>query len=75
MPPTTTTISSKKQAKKLAEVDGELCGICQACATVCPVNAIEVTESYIIIIPENCTGCGICTKVCPVGAITLIERK
>jgi ferredoxin len=74
MPPASSG-SSKKRAKKLAEVDGELCGVCQACATVCPVNAIEVTESYIIIIPQKCTGCGICVKVCPVGAINLIERS
>jgi len=71
----TTSASSKNRGKKLADVDGELCGVCQACATVCPVNAIEVTESYIIVIPEKCTGCGICVKVCPVGAITLIDRK
>ncbi|MFW9934323.1 MAG: 4Fe-4S binding protein [Candidatus Thorarchaeota archaeon] len=71
----TSSSSSKRRAKKLAEVDGELCGICQACATVCPVNAIEVTENYILIIPQKCTGCGICVKVCPVGAINLIERS
>jgi len=73
MPPTTST-SGKKRDKKLAAVDGELCGVCQACATVCPVNAIEVTESYIKILPEKCTGCGVCVKVCPVGAIVLIDR-
>lgn len=72
MSPATST--TKKSAKKLADVEGELCGVCQACATVCPVNAIEVTENYIIIIPEKCTGCGICVKVCPVGAIALIDR-
>ncbi|MFX1582250.1 MAG: 4Fe-4S binding protein [Promethearchaeota archaeon] len=70
----TSSASRKKTAKKLADVDGELCGVCQACATVCPVNAIEVTESYIIVIPATCTGCGTCVKVCPVGAITLIDR-
>ena len=72
MSPATST--TKKNAKKLAEVDGELCGVCQACATVCPVIAIEVTENYIVVIPEKCTGCGVCVKVCPVGAITLINR-
>ncbi len=66
------TTSSKK--KKLADVDGELCGICQACATVCPVNAIEVTENYIIVVSEKCTGCAVCVKVCPVGAIALVDR-
>ena len=72
MSPATST--TKKSAKKLADVDGELCGVCQACATVCPVNAIEVTENYIVIISEKCTGCGVCVKVCPVGAISLTNR-
>lgn len=72
MSPATST--TKKSAKKVADVDGELCGVCQACATVCPVNAIEVTENYIVVIPEKCTGCGVCVKVCPVGAISLINR-
>ena len=72
MSPATST--TKKSAKKIADVDGELCGVCQACATVCPVNAIEVTENYIITIPEKCTGCGVCVKVCPVGAISLINH-
>lgn len=72
MSPATST--AKKSVKKLAAVDGELCGVCQACATVCPVNAIEVTENYIVVIPEKCTGCGVCVKVCPVGAISLINR-
>ncbi|MDO8056442.1 MAG: 4Fe-4S binding protein [Candidatus Hermodarchaeota archaeon] len=73
MAPTAST-SKKKPGKKLANVDGELCGVCQACATVCPVNAIEVTESFVMVLPEKCTGCGVCVSVCPVGAITLIER-
>jgi heterodisulfide reductase subunit A-like polyferredoxin len=70
----TATASKKKTKKKLAEVDGELCGVCQACATVCPVNAIEVTENYVTVLPATCTGCGICVAVCPVGAIILAER-
>ena len=74
MSPTATT-STKKKVKKLADIDGELCGVCQACATVCPVNAIEVTEGYVTVLPATCTGCGICVKVCPVGAITLIDRS
>ncbi len=68
------TESSQKRIKKLAKVDKELCGVCQGCATVCPVNAIEVLEGYIEIILEKCTGCGTCEKVCPVGAITLVKR-
>jgi Fe-S-cluster-containing hydrogenase component 2 len=69
-----TTESSQKPAKKLANVDKELCGVCQGCATVCPVNAIEVLEGFIEVLSDKCTGCGTCVKVCPVGAITLVER-
>jgi MinD superfamily P-loop ATPase len=63
-----------KTPKKLAEVNGELCGICQACATVCPKNAIDVFEHYIVVLSDKCNGCGTCTKVCPVEAIELVER-
>lgn len=74
MPASKSSRRRSKTSKELAIVDGELCGVCQGCATVCPVNAIDVMESYIIIVPEKCTGCGTCEKVCPVGAITLIKR-
>ena len=61
----------KKAAKKLAVVASELCGICQACATVCPTGAIDVFENFVKVLSVKCTGCGTCVKVCPVGAITL----
>ncbi len=63
-----------KTSRKLARVNGETCGICQACAIVCPTNAIDVFEHYIVILPDKCNGCGTCTKVCPVEAIKLAER-
>lgn len=68
------TESRKKLSKELADIDGELCGICQACASVCPVNAIDVLESYVQVVLERCTGCGTCVKVCPVAAINLVKR-
>ncbi len=68
------TKSREKASKKLAFINVELCGICQGCATVCPVNAIDVIENQAQVMPDKCSGCGICIKVCPVGAITLVER-
>jgi len=64
----------KQNAGRYALIDNELCGICQACATVCPVHAIDVYEHYVRVLPDKCTGCGTCLKVCPVGAISLVEQ-
>lgn len=65
---------TKNSDKPCAEINHELCGVCQACAAVCPVNALEVLENYVQVISSRCTGCGVCVKVCPVGAIKLDAR-
>ena len=57
----------------MMKVDAGVCIRCGACASVCPVNAIEVADVRVQA-DKNCTNCGICMKICPVGAIT-VERK
>ncbi len=54
-------------------VDTNICMRCGACASVCPVNAIEVADAYVRA-DKSCNNCGICAKLCPVGAV-VIERK
>ncbi|MEX2707104.1 MAG: 4Fe-4S binding protein [Candidatus Freyarchaeota archaeon] len=54
-------------------IDKELCGICMACASVCPRNAVIITEHEAIVNNQLCNDCGVCIKVCPVGAITIDE--
>jgi len=49
------------------------CVRCGACASVCPVNVIEVSDSQIRV-EKGCTNCGLCERVCPMGAVK-IERK
>jgi len=56
------------------KVDAGICIRCGACASVCPVNAIEVADSRVQA-DKNCTNCGICIKICPVGAIKVEKRK
>lgn len=48
----------------------ENCCGCQACADICPVNAIRMYEDiegfwYPVIEDSVCTKCGLCEKVCP----------
>jgi digeranylgeranylglycerophospholipid reductase len=44
------------------------CGYCGACVGVCPVGAIELAETRLII-NEACYDCGLCLAACPVGAL------
>ncbi len=55
-------------------IDKELCGICMACASVCPRNAVSITEHEAIVDNQICNNCGVCFKVCPVGAIIVEEN-
>ncbi|MBU0488645.1 MAG: CoB--CoM heterodisulfide reductase iron-sulfur subunit A family protein [Bacteroidetes bacterium] len=59
----------------LAVIDKETCDWCDACAAVCPYDAIEKSEvngKFVAQIAKaNCKGCGMCLPVCPVNAIQL----
>lgn len=51
-------------------VNEEDCLGCEACAEVCPLEAITI-ENDIAIISDKCLECGICLGACPVSAIHL----
>ena len=53
--------------------DGEKCCYCGGCPIVCPVQAIELIETKIVVDAEKCNDCTACVRVCPVGALR-IER-
>jgi digeranylgeranylglycerophospholipid reductase len=44
------------------------CGYCGACVGVCPVGAVELAETRLLI-SEACFDCGLCLAACPVGAL------
>ncbi|MEM3587044.1 MAG: 4Fe-4S binding protein [Candidatus Jordarchaeaceae archaeon] len=56
------------------KIDRELCGLCMGCASVCPRNALSVTEHEVKVNNQACNNCGVCVKVCPIGAIIVEEN-
>ena len=56
--------------KEKAEVDEDLCTLCEKCIETCYYNALKVEDGRLIV-DGCCRGCGICTCICPEGAISL----
>jgi ferredoxin len=52
-------------------IDRVKCIYCGGCTSVCPVNALELKETYIDIDQKKCIKCANCVKFCPAAAITL----
>jgi digeranylgeranylglycerophospholipid reductase len=50
------------------KVKADRCGYCGACVGVCPVGAIELAETRLLI-NDTCFDCGLCLAACPVGAL------
>jgi heterodisulfide reductase subunit A len=55
----------------VAEVDRDKCNGCRICISICPYDAIELSEGRAVVNEAKCEGCGACTAACPVGAIQL----
>jgi digeranylgeranylglycerophospholipid reductase len=51
-------------------VDSQRCGYCGGCVSLCPVGAIELAETRLVI-DQTCIDCGLCLDACPVGALSL----
>lgn len=54
----------------MIHVDTTKCLYCGGCVGICPVDAMTLDETYIII-NDNCIGCKLCIKFCPVGALSM----
>ena len=58
-------------------IDPAACTGCDACARLCPQEAIrrETSEGAMAyrVVPARCTGCGICVDVCADAAVRLTE--
>ncbi|MDD3083942.1 MAG: 4Fe-4S binding protein [Candidatus ainarchaeum sp.] len=53
------------------ENDPDKCVYCGGCVGVCPVQAITLKDTKIIIDKNKCINCGACVSICPVGAMKL----
>jgi len=56
-----------------------ICRQCEdpACATACPVEAIQLNESTgaWLVSADDCTGCESCVEACPYGAMFFDDRR
>ncbi|ADL49893.1 DUF362 domain-containing protein [Clostridium cellulovorans] len=52
----------------MAYVINDSCISCGACASECPVSAINQGDAQYEINDSSCIDCGNCANVCPVGA-------
>lgn len=55
-------------------VDEKKCIGCGACASICPVGAIKLSNGKAKIDPKKCIKCGSCASFCPVSAIDLNKK-
>ena len=53
----------------MASVINDSCIKCDACADVCPVQAIVDGGTQMVVNPDVCIDCGVCIGECPQGAI------
>lgn len=53
----------------------EECTGCGECATICPVEAVQMNDGAPVIDQEWCIGCGVCATVCPTDAVVLNVRE
>jgi ferredoxin len=61
-----------KEIKRAIELDHDLCFDCGACLSLCPTDALHLTDDKTVELDENkCIYCELCVPSCPVRALKL----
>ncbi|MEZ5449043.1 MAG: 4Fe-4S binding protein [Thiolinea sp.] len=57
----------------MLQIDRSACTLCLACATICPLKAIDggVDRPQLRFHADRCVQCGLCASGCPEQAISL----
>jgi Pyruvate/2-oxoacid:ferredoxin oxidoreductase delta subunit len=65
-----------KTARKIIEIDEELCTGCGQCIVDCAEAALQIIDGKAKLVADKyCDGLGACLGGCPTGALKLIERS
>jgi len=65
-----------KAARKIIEIDEELCNGCGLCVPACAEGAIEIVGGKAKLVKDMfCDGLGACLGECPAGALQIVERE
>ena len=59
----------------MRHTDPEECTGCGECVTICPVEAVRLSDEVPVTDGDWCIGCGVCATVCPSNAISLQVRE
>lgn len=63
---------AKEEGSDSSKVDGELCGGCGKCVSVCPNNSFEIVDGVSSFKEySSCRDCKLCVAACPSDAISL----
>ena len=69
---TSTTIAT---TNFLPAVDHDLCNLCQACISICPMDALSLVDDKIVLDVDMCLGCGVCVRNCSFEALKLVPKE
>jgi Pyruvate/2-oxoacid:ferredoxin oxidoreductase delta subunit len=59
----------------IPQVNHELCTLCQACVSICPMDALSEADGKIVLDADMCLGCGVCVRNCSFDALKLVSKE
>ena len=58
-----------RRAGEVLSLDEGRCFGCAACVSICPVDALDLSNLLVVIDEPTCTHCDLCIPACPVHAL------